>query len=322
MPAYAGSDGPALMRMFERDKDELRVFGVPIETVAFGDPQVLGYRLRPRDFYLPFLAVATSGRAATRPMPQPGYRSLPLLAFEPDELAAVAEAAVRVRQLGDPLLAADAERAMRTLTFDLPGIDGVRGAERVVAERVDERTFALLARAVFDRKTTTFDYAAPAPGVTGRRDVEPYGLAFLGSHWYLVARDRGRGQLRTFRLGRMSGVIVNRARAQSADYEIPPSFSLEQHARTRSAWSLGDGAVLDAVVDFIGSSGAVRAAMKLGAPVSGSPGRRRFEVRRVETFARWLLAFGGNALPIEPPELLSAFDRLARATLGVYEGRP
>ena len=31
VPAYAAGDGPTLMRMFERDKDELRAFGVPIE---------------------------------------------------------------------------------------------------------------------------------------------------------------------------------------------------------------------------------------------------------------------------------------------------
>jgi predicted DNA-binding transcriptional regulator YafY len=34
-----------------------------------------------------------------------GYRSLPTLFFEPDELAAVTDAAARVRHLGDPLLA-------------------------------------------------------------------------------------------------------------------------------------------------------------------------------------------------------------------------
>ncbi|MGH7293475.1 MAG: hypothetical protein ACRELB_01010 [Polyangiaceae bacterium] len=44
MPAYAAGQGPTLMRMFERDKDELRAFGVPIETVTTNDESA--YRLR------------------------------------------------------------------------------------------------------------------------------------------------------------------------------------------------------------------------------------------------------------------------------------
>lgn len=121
---------------------------------------------------------------------------------------------------------------------------------------------------------------------TKPRKVEPYGLAFLGAHWYLVARDREHGKLRSYRLSRMALVTPNRARAQSADYDIPATFSLESHARSRDAWHLGEDAIIEAVVEFRGSSGAVRQGMKLGGAVRGSPGQRRFQIRRPDTFVR------------------------------------
>ena len=122
VPAYAapGQKTESRRRTFERDKDELRAFGVPIETVPGPDPEVKAYQLRVRDFYLPYLTLRTERPARPRKIDRYGYQSLPSLAFEPDELAAVAAAAARVRQLGDPLLAEHAESAMRKLACDLP----------------------------------------------------------------------------------------------------------------------------------------------------------------------------------------------------------
>ena len=50
--AYAAHTGQrsALLRMFERDKDELRALGVPIETVAGEDNNSNLYRLASRHF--------------------------------------------------------------------------------------------------------------------------------------------------------------------------------------------------------------------------------------------------------------------------------
>jgi hypothetical protein len=116
----------------------------------------------------------------------------------------------------------------------------------------------------------------------------------------------------------MRDVKMNRSKEQSPDYEIPPDFRLEEHARSREAWVLGDEMPRDVVVEFRGDSGAVRAAARLGQAVRGTPGRRRFRVRRPDTFARWLLAFGGDAVPVEPPEMVERFQTLARRTLARY----
>ena len=52
-------------RKFERDKDELRELGIELQTVdipgAEGDEPAKGYRLAPRDLYLPYLELREAG---------------------------------------------------------------------------------------------------------------------------------------------------------------------------------------------------------------------------------------------------------------------
>jgi predicted DNA-binding transcriptional regulator YafY len=66
LPAYArdyieGSETAraSVRRKFERDKDELRELGIPLETVTYtinyGAEEVQGYRIAKKDFYLPYL---------------------------------------------------------------------------------------------------------------------------------------------------------------------------------------------------------------------------------------------------------------------------
>jgi hypothetical protein len=51
--------GKSVRRKFERDKDELRAFGIPLETVSYsinrGLEEAQGYRLSKKNFYLPYL---------------------------------------------------------------------------------------------------------------------------------------------------------------------------------------------------------------------------------------------------------------------------
>ncbi|HEX5579986.1 MAG TPA: WYL domain-containing protein, partial [Gemmatimonadaceae bacterium] len=335
VPAYAdpAKGDEARMRMFERDKDELRDFGIPIVSEASSDGSTHGYRLDKRDFYLPYLSLMERGRRTSpRRVNRDGYRALESLEFTPDELAAIGQAAGRTRSLGDPQLAADTASALRKLAFDLPA-DVVREDDgtHVVAESraADPAIFETLGDALRRRKRIAFDYHSMQSGRSARREVEGYGLFFLGGHWYLVGRDTGRDALRNFRLSRMSAVEPNARSKQSPDYDVPPDFSLREYARARSPWELGDGGGMEAVVEFRRRSGATVAAARLGAMVEGAdpepadapwPVRRRFLVRRPEHFARWLLAFGGDAVPVEPPALVEAFRSMAGATLALYGG--
>jgi proteasome accessory factor B len=317
VPAYAAEQRPeSRRRTFERDKDELRRFGIPIETVDSDDGEPHGYRLRVRDFYLPYLAVRSEGRAKPNKLDPYGYRSLPTLSFEPEELAAVADAAARVRALGDPLLAEHAESAMRKLACDLPLDSAASPDARLVPPkaRANPDLLVTLDRALEHRKRVTFRYHTMGSDSTGTRTVEPFGLFFLNQHWYLAARAPGDEVVKNFRLNRMEAVEVNPKQPNSADYQIPPGYDLREHARSRQAWELGAGDAIAATVAFRARTGAAAAAFRLGEEVEGHPDRRRFRVRRSDAFARWLLSFAGDVVPIAPRELVDEFHGLVRET--------
>jgi proteasome accessory factor B len=325
VPAY--SDGTkkrdALMRMFERDKDELRAFGISIDMIQFQDDDgdASGYRLDRKTFYLPYLSLAArGGKPASHPRrpDKYGYRALASLVFEPDELEILSHAAQRVRALDDPVLSEESGSAMRKLSFDLP----VPPVEQpfVASSGGPEDVFVVLNDALKRRKRVSFDYHAMSTGETTKRAVDPYGLFFLSAHWYLAGHDADRNELRNFRLSRISSVMVNHLRAQTSDYDIPDSFSLRDHARSRRPWDLGEGDVNEALVDFTGSSGAAKAAARLGVAVEGAQERRKFRFRRLDSFARWLLSFGGEAIPVSPEPLVLEFKRQVVATRAVYGG--
>jgi proteasome accessory factor B len=320
VPGYdSGQKSETRRRMFERDKDELRSFGIPIETRDVGDGE-LGYQLPRKGFYLPYLALLQEGRV-TRPEPVTrfGYRDIPSLTFEPDELAAVALAARRVAELGIPQLADEAESALRKLAHDLPpdALDTEDGVFHRHGE-ADETVFEALSDALTRRKRVTFTYRSMERDAEGRRTVEPWGLFFLGHHWYLAAVEPGVSQVKNFRVSRVRDVEVNPEREKTPDFEIPAPFRLSQHARARHNWELGSGDALAVRVKIASETGAALAAQRLGEPVPGREDLRLFRVRRPEAFCRWLLSSAGAAVPVEPPEIVAVWRDLVGRTLALY----
>jgi proteasome accessory factor B len=323
VPGYGtGQNRAAIRRMFERDKDELRAFGVTIESVPSPEGEIIGYRLDPRHFYLPYLTLRSEGRT-TQPkqVDKYGYRSLETLSFEPEELAAVSDAAARVRQLGDPLLAEHAESAMRKLAGDLPVDATAAGPTHLAQPRAKARPeiLAQMGDALARRKRVTFTYHAMGTDASTSRTVEPLGLFFLNQHWYLAARAPGDDTVKNFRLNRTAEAQVNPSKPGTPDYEIPKGFDLRTHARSRQSWELGGGDSAIAVIAFRSVTGAASAAARLCESVEGHPDRRRFQVRRLDAFARWLVSFAGELAPVSPRELVDEYLGLVRETLAHHE---
>ncbi len=347
VPAYAhkGAASDTLLRMFERDKDELRNAGIAIETVTSGDGDASEYRLPAKSFYLPYLMLSESdgstvphARKVTgvRRPTGPGYGSLPTLAVLPDEIVMLRRAAERVRMLDEPQLELDAVRALRKLRHDLPeelAVTAVPNATELTSP------FTALHDAVQRRKHVTFTYHSIGRGATDARTVEPYGLVYLTGKWYLVAFDRAAGGQRHFRTSRMQNVRVNVKAPTTPDFSIPTDFDLRAHARSRHAWELGTGDVEPIDVEFISAHGDISVALDLGEPIAGheplmhaptaptaptasasqpAPARRRFAVRRRDTFLRWLLAFGGDVRPVAPPDVVDDWRSLVRSAYQVH----
>lgn len=322
IPAYADPTRKrdALLRMFERDKDELRALGVPIETTMDGDGSLGQYRLASRQFYLPFLQLAyDTARPPARPR-GPGYQGLPVLAFEPEELDAIARAAHRVSSLGDPALAHEAMRALRKLGHDLP-VPREAPSDELVAIELPPAPELLdqLDDALQRRKRVSFTYHSMHRDAEGTRIVEPFGLAFLTGHWYLIARDVGTETLRHFRVNRIRDVTVNEAKAQSPDFSIPQGFDLAAQARSRQAWELGDAEQIEVTVRFCVQNGFTMPAMQLGEALPHDAALRQFKVRRPDTFALWILGFAGDVRVEQPVAMVERVRALAISTLARLE---
>jgi proteasome accessory factor B len=328
VPAYATSARTAsetsLLRTFERDKDELRALGIPIEMLRNSEGEELGYHVDPREMYLPFIAIAgTSKRRALSN--RAFYRAVPTLVFEPDELHAVFRGIELARGLGDPLLASHCDGAERKLRGDLPNVFGAAHADddlRVARNENVGASLRDLGKAMLRLKRVAFTYHTIGNDKTSRRTIEPFGLFFQSGHWYLAGRDAQKDAIRNFRVSRISDIRSNTKTPQTADYQIPAKFRLSTHATSRKAWELGDGEAETAIVEFRGTNGAVKAAASLGSAVRGAPRQRRFQVRRVDVFARWLLSFAGDTRPLEPPAIVEAFREAVRQTLAQYDARP
>lgn len=364
LPAYAArwtsgsdTDRASVRRMFERDKDELRALGVPLESVEysidFGMERTEGYRLARRDFYLPYLRLlrrqaggeerdgpreGEAGGAGNRARGGAGTKArggadasqrtsspseVPTVELGRDEAALALEALDRVLARDDFPLREDARAARRKLTFDLDPdelegtpvlwVDPPGAEER--RSRLDELSDALLRR-----KRVSFSYRGIQRDRRTERDVEPWGLLFQHSHWYLVGRDRGRDARRTFRVARMEELEVNARTPHAADYELPPDFDLTE-LRGLEAWELGDDEPLLARVrfDFPRSLWAERNdAGRLVEREAGGAQLREFRVVQTDPFLRWILSLAGEARIVEPAELVSAFQEMADRVAALY----
>lgn len=327
VPGYPAVANPtqreSRRRMFERDKKELRDFGIPVDTVTLKDGE-LGYTLRVTDFYLPYLELLKDGRKISPPrVGRDGYRSLPSLCFEPDELEEIVLAAGRVEHLGIPSLAVDSRSAVRKLGHDLAiddgaGDDGVRHLRQ--ARAAEGEVFDLLSDALSRHKRVSFTYHSIGRDKTSERTVEPYGLFYLGNHWYLAAVAPGEGLVKKFRLSRIDSVTVNQSKPDTPDFTVPRRFDLKAHAESQHAWELGSGDVTEVLVRVTAETGSALASMAMGDAVTGDPTAWRFRVRRLDPFVRWILGAGGAVVPLAPPELVTAFRDQVSAARALYAG--
>lgn len=323
VPAYARGSAESSRRTFERDKDELRALGVPIDTIGTLGKADTRYAIQPDRFYLPYLGVVTPrGLARPRRLDRFGYQALQDFDLSDADLALLADAAARVAECGDPTLTDDVAHALRKLAVDVPPdalapTPGVTMAQPSAA--ADPGLLRQLGEALVARKQVSFTYYGIERDETEQRVVLPYGLAFTSGHWYLHALDPSRGAVRNFRVSRMQRLEVNRKNPGKHDYAIPESFQLAERAVPVPAWALGEEAPVRVEVAFTRRTGATRAAKGHGTAVRGAPDHVRYTVRRREAFYRWLLGLGGDAVPLSPPDVVRGYRELAARTLASLE---
>lgn len=337
VPAYAerwtsGSetDRESVRRMFERDKDELRELGIPLESVDYrvnyGMERVKGYRLARDDFYLPYLDLLARGDASddaddAQAPAAPGASTFEL---EEDEASLAVDALDRVLEREAFPFRDDARAARRKLTFDLDPDELARTPVLWVdPPGAEERRGLLeaLSEALMRRKRVRFVYHAIRRDERSERKVEPWGLLFQHAHWYLVGRDLDREARRVYRVARMDDLEVNRSSPNTEDYEIPDDFDLAD-LRDREAWELGDDEPVEAEVRFRFPRSLWAERNEVGELVrreDDGAHLRRFRVVQPGPFLRWILSFAGEARLVDPPELRRALETMAARVAALYD---
>jgi proteasome accessory factor B len=194
-----GQETDAFLRMFERDKEDLRDAGFVILSAEDA------YRIDP----------STSFAAQVD--------------LSPDEAAAIR--AVGIAFLDDP-----AFPFAESLRLALAKIATALGAPDlpVTSHLVDESpaeqgtSVAHLDRAITTHKRVMFGYTN-SYGERKRHEVEPFGLFILDGRWYAVGRDTDKGDIRVYAVARIEDLTVNAMRPKSADFETPEDFEVGRY---------------------------------------------------------------------------------------------
>jgi proteasome accessory factor B len=285
MEGYGGDNRDSAKRKFERDKDTLREYGVPVDLVdtdVWGTEQ--GYLIRKEAYYLPEIA------------------------FTPEEITALFVAA----QSGTD--AQGASTAVRKLLYGAEGgvLTGMGGSPLVAASDSPGERVALAAAAAEGRRRVRFGYRN-ARGETSDREVDAYGVVFRGGHWYLVGLDRGHDEVRAFRLSRCTSDP-----ADVGEGSEPPEAFHAADAVEGGPWT----AAPDDAAEVAFADGA--AALALASFPGAHPERTDADGRQVVTIpmadeeaaAAAILQYGPDAEVLGPASL----RRRVRARLEVLAG--
>ena len=287
---YADSSTDAFEKMFERDKEELRSLGVPIEVGnidAFFDDEP-GYRIRPDEFALPEINLEADEAAVI---------GLATKVWEHARLAeATTEAVRKLTALGVPLDVSALDIAEPRLTADEPSFD-------------------VFWEATQDRQPVEFDYRRSGQTATTTRHLQPWGVVRYSGRWYAVGYDTDRGDERVFRLSRVEGEA--RKVGEPASYDVPAGTDVRATARRLAPAPSTERAV---VLVRRGAGHALRRnAESVEADVAGPDGRTAWDrlvvTRGGDGMSDELLGYGADVYVEEPASLRQSVVERLRAVV-------
>jgi proteasome accessory factor B len=288
----------AFSRMFERDKNELRDLGIPLEVgrVSRLDPTE-GYRINREAYALPEVELTPSEAAAVAVATQ--------LWESPELITATQGALLKLRAAG-----VDVDPDAPVAIAGPAGLPGLRGSEEVLG---------LLLSAIESRQAVQFPHRPSRAEPYATRTVEPWGVITHKGRWYLVGHDRDRDATRTFRLSRIgSGVTTI---GQPGEVTVPEGVDLPGIVAAAAAVAEAPTGAQATVWIADGRATALRRAGR-------SLGRRRLGGRDGEVIeidivfsdqlARDITGYGADALVLEPQSLRD--DVLARLRAQAGQG--
>ncbi|WP_344736904.1 WYL domain-containing protein [Microbacterium awajiense] len=284
--AEAGAKKDALEKMFERDKENLRGMGVPIETI--------GDRADPDDL-----------REARYRVPSSEYELPADISFTPAELALLTMAGGVWR---DGSMSDEARSGLRK----------IRALGNVVDEpilgfspriNVREPAFAPLRHAVDRSQVVSFPYLKPGDTAPRTRHLHPFALVEYEARWHVFGFDTDVDAERTFLLSRIVGPVEISRRTFDSERRIG--------AGDRALAGLAEVAARNsALVEVVpGTEAALRLARR-GTPAA--PQGLRVPFVDVHVLADELASYGPEVRVVEPAQLRDEVIARLEATLALH----
>jgi len=285
VPGYQQEDYASFKRMFERDKEELRSLGIPIER-RFTDVWEVeeGYLISKDRYYLPELDLT------------------------PEEMAALW---ISSRVVVEP--GGKEDQALLKLSLGADGAADPTSPPWLRARlHLDSPALPRLLEAVAGRRRVRFRYKAAGQSRDAERTVDPYALIHRHNAWYLAGHDHLRGALRHFKLPRISSTVSFASKTGGPDFDVPEGFSPED----RSVSEPWVGEEEDVAVDVAFSPRiAWWIEQSLGLEAKGTVGDWslvRLSVADEDGFVSWVLGFGEDAMVHSPDRVRKAVVRRLR----------
>lgn len=277
----------AFKRMFERDKDELRELGIPLETgTNTPTDEETGYRIS-RQAY-----------------------ELPEIVLEPDE-AAVLGLAARVWCRAELAGAA----AGGLLKLRAAGIEAEESTQPGIEPRLQtaEAAFGPLWEAVRDGRPVAFGYQAAGRATSQPRNLEPWGVVNRHGRWYVAGFDRDRGEERVFRLSRIDGPVT--FTGPPGTVTVPVGTDVH---KTVQAWDNAPPAVRTAELRIRAGTGyGLRRRASSDLPCAGQDGWDLVRAPFSDSgwYADYIASFGADVVVLEPVDLREAVIRRLKGAL-------
>jgi predicted DNA-binding transcriptional regulator YafY len=157
--------------------------------------------------------------------------------------------------------------------------------------------------AIEDRRITFITYQSARSTEPLTYDVYPYGLVWHRGSLYLVAQSQQHGEVRTFKVDRLSRVAV-----ETLKFQKPADFNLQNYLKSSLGIFHSDGPPQRVVIRFAPEVSQYvqehhwHMSQKLTRLADGSV-RAEFELTALEELQSWVLSFGAKA-EVEEPEAL------------------
>ncbi|ALJ20228.1 helix-turn-helix transcriptional regulator [Microbacterium sp. No. 7] len=285
----AGASKDALEKMFERDKENLRALGVPVQTI--------GDAADPLDL-----------RDARYRVPTAEYELPEDISFTPAELALLNLAGGVWSESSLSVQARSGLRKIQALGIDVDA--PIVGYSPRISLR--EPSFAPLQRAIEFGRVVEFDYLKAGEHAARRRRLQPLALVEYDARWHVFGNDLDQRAERTFLLSRVvSDVRLTRTRFDPR---------LRDGAGERALAGLGEVAARQrALLEVVpGTEAALRLARRAQPAVQGI----RVPYVDVHVFADELASYGPEVRVVEPVELRDQVVRRLEAVLAAHAGAP